>query len=157
MNKARSTRGRATVTFTLDPRVSASRAEILGDWNSWTPDCDVMERDEEGGFSLTVQLEAGRNYRFRYLLDGERWENDWAADSYVPNDFGGDDSVVDLTALATAAPPRAAKASKAPPATAAPSKKPPATKAATAKKAAAKKPASGGTATARKRPPASES
>jgi hypothetical protein len=34
--------------------------------------------------------------RFRYLLDGERWENDWTADAYVPNSFGSDDSVVEV-------------------------------------------------------------
>ena len=61
-----------------------------------------MYRDAEGGFSVTVDLDAGRAYRFRYLLDGQRWDNDWAADAYEPNDFGGDDSVVDLTALAEA-------------------------------------------------------
>lgn len=26
----------------------------------------------------------------------ERWENDWAADAYLPNDLGGDDSVIDV-------------------------------------------------------------
>jgi hypothetical protein len=62
------------------------------------------------GFSLTVDLDAGRAYRFRYLLDGQRWDNDWAADAYVANDFGGDDSVVDLTALAEAVPPAARRA-----------------------------------------------
>jgi len=55
-------------------------------------------------FSLTIELQPGRAYRFRYLLDGERWENDWDADAYVPNAFGTDDSVVDLTALATLVP-----------------------------------------------------
>ena len=69
-----------------------------------------MHRDSAGGFSLTVGLDAGRAYRFRYLLDGRRWDNDWAADAYQPNDFGGDDSVVDLTALAEAVPPAARKA-----------------------------------------------
>ena len=71
---------------------------------------DVMHRDAEGGFSLTVALDAGRAYRFRYLLDDQRWENDWAADAYLPNSFGGDDSIVDLTALVQAAPPTAKKA-----------------------------------------------
>ena len=32
---------------------------------------------------------------FRYVLDGELWENDWAADDYLPNSHGADDSVVD--------------------------------------------------------------
>ena len=65
-------------------------------------------------------MAAGRAYRFRYLLDGHRWENDWAADAYKPNDFGADDSVVDLTALPAAAPqatpeePTARKTPKAP-------------------------------------------
>jgi 1,4-alpha-glucan branching enzyme len=105
--KSRGAAGQATITFTLDPRVHAQTAAVCGEWNDWSADADVMRRDAEGGFSLTVDLPAGRTYRFRYLLDGERWDNDWAADSYVPNSFGGDDSVADLTALAEAAPPTA--------------------------------------------------
>ena len=77
---------------------------MCGEWNEWSADADVMRHDAQGGFSVTVDLEAGRAYRFRYLLDGQRWDNDWAADAYQPNDFGGDDSVVDLTALAEAVP-----------------------------------------------------
>ena len=69
-----------------------------------------MRRDADGGFSVTVELEAGRAYRFRYFLDGVRWDNDWAADTYLPNSFDGDNSVVDLTALATAPPSPAKKA-----------------------------------------------
>jgi hypothetical protein len=110
MIKSRKAKGRASVTFTLDPRVGAQRAAVCGEWNDWAADADVMGRDAEGGFSLTIDLQAGRAYRFRYLLDDQRWENDWAADAYLPNNFGGDDSVVDLTALAQAAPPTAKKA-----------------------------------------------
>jgi len=110
MIKSRKASGKASVTFTLDPRVGAETAAICGDWNDWSADADVMRRDDEGGFSLTLDLEAGQTYRFRYLLDDQRWENDWAADAYLPNSYGGDDSVVDLTALAKAAPPAAKKA-----------------------------------------------
>jgi hypothetical protein len=49
-------------------------------------------------FVLTITIPTGRTYRFRYLLDDERWENDWAADAYVPNEHGGDDSQLDLRA-----------------------------------------------------------
>ena len=141
MIKSRGANGRASVTFTLEPAVGAARAAVCGDWNNWSPDRHVMRREPTGGFSLTIDLDAGRVYRFRYLLDGERWENDWAADAYVPNDFGGDDSLVDLTALAERVPtatgsgqPAAAK--KAPVKKAAPAKKAAATKAAATKKAA---------------------
>ena len=45
---------------------------------------------------LAEPLEAGKSYRFRYLLDGERWENDWDADAYKPNEFGTDDSILEV-------------------------------------------------------------
>jgi len=55
-----------------------------------------MKRRKDGSFYLTISLTPGRSYRFRYLLDDTRWENDWAADQYVPNDFGSEDSVVQV-------------------------------------------------------------
>ena len=110
MIKSRGTKGTARVTFTVDPRAGARTAAVCGEWNDWSASADVMHRDAEGGFSLTVSLGTGRAYRFRYLLDGQRWDNDWAADAYVRNGFGGDDSVVDLTALAEAVPPAVRRA-----------------------------------------------
>jgi 1,4-alpha-glucan branching enzyme len=107
--KSRAAKGRARVTFTVDPGAGARAAAVCGEWNGWSADADVMHRDAGGGFSVTVDLDAGRAYRFRYLLDGQRWDNDWAADAYVRNDFGGEDSVVDLTALAEAVPPAAGR------------------------------------------------
>ena len=95
MIKSREPNGKASVIFTLPAAVGARQAAVCGEWNDWSPDADVMDVVEDG-FSLTIELEVGRPYRFRYLLDGQRWENDWHADFYVPNGYGGDDSVVDL-------------------------------------------------------------
>jgi CHAD domain-containing protein len=95
--------GTVSVTFTLPVAVRATHVAICGEWNGWSAGRDVMARGQDGGFSLTIVLQAGRAYRFRYLLDRQRWENDWDADAYVPNGVGSDDSVVDLTALATLA------------------------------------------------------
>ena len=39
----------------------------------------------------------GQAYRFRYLIDNDRWMIDWEADRYAPNELGGGDSVLDLT------------------------------------------------------------
>jgi len=69
---------------------------VVGDFNDWSPNRHPMSSDP-AGWSCTVTLPIGRRYRFRYLLDGERWENDWQADEYVDNDHGGQDSVIDLT------------------------------------------------------------
>ena len=142
MIKSRGAKGKARVTFTVDPQVGARTAAVCGEWNDWAADADVMHRDADGGFSVTVGLEAGRAYRFRYLLDGHQWDNDWAADAYRPNDFGGDDSVVDLTALAETVPPAAKKApAKKEAAKKAPAKKEAGKKAPTKKAAAKEAPA----------------
>ena len=50
-------------------------------------------------WSTTVPLVPGQTYRFRYLIDDARWENDWEADDYVDNAHGGQDSLVDLRAI----------------------------------------------------------
>ena len=147
MIKTRGERERANVTFTLDRGVNASSASVCGDFNGWSG--SVMDRVADGSFRATLEMEVGRKYRFRYLLDGNRWENDWAADEYVPNEFGGDDSVVDLTGLAEPVPSAGtSQVSEAAPAlpqkkptpqkTATPQKKAPATKA-SADKAPVKK------------------
>jgi hypothetical protein len=93
------------VTFRLPPEVRAQRAVVCGDWNDWSHDRDVMEHGEDG-FSLTVELARGRAYRFRFLLDGERWVNASSADMYVPNVYGSEDSVVDLRNPVEGGPPR---------------------------------------------------
>ena len=99
MIKSAEANGKVMVTFELHPAVGAGQAAVCGDWNDWSTRADLMARDAEGGFRLAVELDAGRAYRFRYFLDDCRWENDWAADAYIGNHFGGEDSIVDLTAI----------------------------------------------------------
>ena len=86
------------VTFRLPTEVRAECVHVVGEFNAWSSLAHPMIRDAEG-LVAEVELEGGRRYRFRYLLDGERWANDWAADDYVTNDFGGDDSVIDLVTV----------------------------------------------------------
>ena len=84
------------VTFRL-PRVAASNAKavcIVGDFNGWSIYANPMKRLRTGDFTITVELEPGREYQFRYLIDEQRWENDWNADKYVKSPYGNDNSVV---------------------------------------------------------------
>jgi 1,4-alpha-glucan branching enzyme len=83
------------VTFKLAAELNAETAALCGDFNNWNPDAHPMKRLKGGGFSATVSLPAGQSNRFRYLLDGKHWENDWEADAYAPNKYGTDDSVVE--------------------------------------------------------------
>jgi 1,4-alpha-glucan branching enzyme len=89
--------GRIVVTFRLPAYVAAADAFVVGDFNDWSPTATPMRRDESG-WCADVTLSLGRCYRFRYLLDGARWVNDWDADEYRANEYGGEDSVVDLRA-----------------------------------------------------------
>jgi 1,4-alpha-glucan branching enzyme len=84
------------VTFHLPAHVNANTVCVVGEFNGWSQTATPM-RATVDGFEATTMLPYGRAYRFRYLIDGHRWENDWAADGYVANEYGGDDSVVDLT------------------------------------------------------------
>lgn len=86
------------VTFTLTSDVGAETACLTGDFNNWNETACIMTRKPDGSFETSLKLECGRTYRFRYLLDGSRWENDWAADRYAPNGLGDDDSIVSIGA-----------------------------------------------------------
>jgi 1,4-alpha-glucan branching enzyme len=94
MRKQNLKNGTCKVTFELAVQAGVEAAHLCGEFNDWSTTATPMTRRADGSFRVTVGLETGRSYRFRYLFDGERWENDWAADDYVPNEFGGDDSVV---------------------------------------------------------------
>jgi len=82
------------VTFILPAEVQADSVVLCGEFNEWSADNIRLERGSDGSWRATVALEPGRSYRYRYLLDGERWENGWQTDGYVPNSYGSDDSVV---------------------------------------------------------------
>jgi hypothetical protein len=84
------------VTFNLPAEIEAESAVLCGEFTEWQAAGKSMKPLKKGGFSLTLSLPANRSYRFRYLLDGERWENDWDADEYAPNCFGCEDSVLIL-------------------------------------------------------------
>ncbi len=67
--------------------------EVLGDFNGWEP---ISMRKVKGSFTRTVDLETGKDYQFRYRLNGEIWENDEAADAYISNGISGDNSVLSI-------------------------------------------------------------
>ena len=96
MRKRQTADGACRVTFEVPAELGATRAHVCGDFNDWSPTATPMKRRKDGALAVTVTLPAGSRHRFRYLLDDGRWENDWAADDYVANEFGGDDSVVEV-------------------------------------------------------------
>lgn len=77
MRKQHLKNGTCKVTFDLTAEAGVKDVHLCGEFNDWSPTATPMTRRKDGTF-----------------LDGDRWENDWAADDYVPNEHGGDDAVV---------------------------------------------------------------
>lgn len=78
------------VASSLPADVKADTVVLCGEFNEW--EAVQLQRDDDGTWLATVALEPGHAYRYR--LEGERWENAWQAEWYVPNPYGSDDSVV---------------------------------------------------------------
>ena len=90
------TREKCRVTFKLPAEVQAEEASLVGEFNEWSETDCPMKKLKDGSFSATVTLDSGRQYRYKYLVDCKRWENDWTADAYAKNEFGSEDSLVTL-------------------------------------------------------------
>lgn len=95
ITKTPAKRGTTTkVTFELPPGTAVERVMLCGEFNDWSQDDTPLSKRKDGRFSATISLPQGRSYRFKYLVDGERWENDPGADEYIDNGFGSKDSVL---------------------------------------------------------------
>jgi 1,4-alpha-glucan branching enzyme len=81
------------VTFSLPDDVDAAEVALCGDFNDWATDDIKLSQGDGGSWEVVIKLAPG-TYRYRYLLDGYRWENAWSADYYAPNPYGSEDSVV---------------------------------------------------------------
>ena len=83
--------------------IEAESVHLVGEFNDWDRAATPLKRGKHGSFRATLELEPGREYQFRYLVNGEHWCNDWTADAYVPGEFGEDNSVVVTPARANPA------------------------------------------------------
>jgi len=83
------------LTFILPPAIWAETVHLVGEFNNWNKTSHplIWDRQEEV-WKITLDLPKGCEYQFRYLVNGTEWHNDWHADKYVPNPYGGDNSVV---------------------------------------------------------------
>lgn len=87
------TRDDVEVTFTYD-RPEAGSVALVCEEQGW--DALAMKRSArgKGPWALKVRLPRSRRIQYRYLVDGESWENDPFADAWEPNHIDGDNSVV---------------------------------------------------------------
>jgi hypothetical protein len=105
---------KVTFTLPLEAAPEAHHVQLLADFNDWGRRHPGVEmKKTKHGYRTTVELEPGRRYEFRYLIDHARWENDWHADGYVPSPFAGiDNSVLILESVEGPSKARPASPSK---------------------------------------------
>jgi hypothetical protein len=78
--------GAVSVTFELPATVEATTAAVCGEFNCWSSSVHPLVRAADGRLQATVELPAGRAWRFLRLgrtALGERLP----PDAYVPKDF----------------------------------------------------------------------
>lgn len=78
------------VKFVFDGS-SEKAVYLVGDFNDWDTKATQLTY-KSGKWAVQKTLKPG-TYQFRYYVDGS-WYNDAKADSYVPNQFGGHNSVI---------------------------------------------------------------
>jgi len=78
------------VTFRLSKSETggARTVFLVGEFNDWAIRATPMKKLKDGSFKVVLDLPVGQEYQFRYLLDDDRWENDWSADGYVYSAYG---------------------------------------------------------------------
>jgi 1,4-alpha-glucan branching enzyme len=82
------------VRFTIPNSLWADKIHLVGDFNNWNRTSHPLQQNQAGNWTITVDLETGRAYQFRYLVDGTQWMNDNQADAYVHNPYGSDNFMV---------------------------------------------------------------
>lgn len=94
LTKDKRKNGKVKVTFAMPSIEGCQQLYLCGDFNEWSQTATPMERAVDGTWSVTLELEPDREYQYRYLADDQTWHNDWAADDYMGNPYGSDNSVI---------------------------------------------------------------
>lgn len=101
------------ITFSLPAEIvaDASSGLLLGEFNNWNKEQGFsLKKSKDGSMKTIVELEAGRSYEYRYLLDEGRWVNDLNASAYAEvSSLGVLNCVVNVPAEVVAEPKSAKK------------------------------------------------
>ena len=84
------TRPVCKVTFRMpeEKAVQVKCVCVVGEFNNWDVGATPMIQLKNGSFKVTLDLDRGKEYQFRYLVNDNEWENDGDADKYVATPYG---------------------------------------------------------------------
>ena len=80
-------------TFTLPVSETPEPVSVVGDFNQWDPLAHPLKKRSNGMRSVSVQLEPGARYTFKYLSDGGTWFTEPEA-PHEANEYGETNSII---------------------------------------------------------------
>lgn len=67
---------------------------LVGDFNDWDENSTPMKKLKSGKYTITLDLEIGRDYQFRYLAGESIWFNDSDPDRTETTPYGDSENSV---------------------------------------------------------------
>ena len=84
------------VTFELPADVASDSAAVVGEFNDWDAKKGTMKLNKKKNvWTKGVSVKPGDSFQFRYVVDGDKWINDEQADGFVPNEYFGQNCVIE--------------------------------------------------------------
>ncbi len=83
------TKDTCKVNFRLPKETAddANNVKLVGEFNNWDINATPLKKLKNGTFSGNLELQKGKEYQFRYLIDKQRWEDEQGADKFVSTPF----------------------------------------------------------------------
>jgi len=88
--------GQIRVIFELPACVWADQVFLVGDFNEWNEAALPFRQDRNGVWRAAIDLPVGKQFQFRYLVDGS-WRTDYHADGYQDSPYQTANSVIDTS------------------------------------------------------------
>lgn len=84
------------IPVTLEIRApTASAVTLAGSWNNWDADALKLSPGDDGTFHIVVLLPPGR-YEYMFVLDGTEWVSDPERPLKSADDFGLENTILDV-------------------------------------------------------------
>ena len=85
-----------TVHFSLEAPDAESVA-VVGDWNDWDPEAQpLQDLNGDGVWELSIKIDRSGEYKYQFLVNGEKWIPDPEAPLKVKDGFGGTNSILNI-------------------------------------------------------------
>lgn len=94
IKKAKTKNELTKITFILPGDHTYGRVFLVGDFNNWDGSGHQFIKRSNNTYSVSIAVEPGREFEFRYLAEDGRWINEEFCDGYRTNEYGTENCLV---------------------------------------------------------------